>query len=323
MVMHKFKLIYNPHAGDKRRIISNLTARPITLEEIKQLLNQYQVKADFFPTRGPGHATKLAQAAQQEGYQTVIVAGGDGTVGETISGLIGSGVNLGIIPLGSFMNVARMLAIPPDIEKAIEIIKIGRTRKIDVGAVTILGGKKLINPHYFIESAGLGLQAQLYQNFLEIERGHKAGLLKIFKTIFDYYKHRVRIVMDQQQIETRASLVTISNGPFGGAALKIAPKAKLNDHRLTISLFRMSKFELVQYFLRVISLCKTSHPKITTYQSKIVSIESKTPRLVHLDARIYGHTPVEFSIVPNALRVIMGFPKAGDSALVKRTYLQA
>jgi diacylglycerol kinase family enzyme len=155
-----------------------------------------------------------------------------------------------------------------------------------------------------------------------MERGYLKALLKIVKSFFDYYGHRALIYLDDQKIETKATLVTISNGPFTGANLPLAPKAKLNDHMLTLRIFRMSKFELFKYFLKAIRLGKTYSSKITTYQCKKVRIESKTPRLIHADARLFGETPVEFSIVPNALNVITNFPKKGESALVKRTFLE-
>jgi diacylglycerol kinase family enzyme len=63
-------------------------------------------------------------------------------------------------------------------------------------------------------------------------------------------------------------------------------------------------------------------PKIETHQGNTVKILTKVKRMVHADARLFGETPVELEIVPNALQVITGFPKPGDQpALVKRTYL--
>jgi diacylglycerol kinase (ATP) len=318
----QIKLIYNPHAGTKRRILPNPHKDQTSLEDIKELLEQYEFQVDLAPTKAPSHATTLAKEAINEGYKVVVAAGGDGTVGEVANGLVNSDVTLGIIPLGSFMNVAKMLSLPLEIEKAVQLLKIGLIRKIDVGSVTRIGGEKLDQPYYFLESAGLGLEAQLHEYIVEWEKGNPGAFFKVIKSFFDYYGHRALIHVDNQKVETKATLVTVSNGPYTGANLPLAPQAKLNDHKLSVRIFRMTKIELVKYFLRAIRIGKTYNPKITTLQGKKVRIETRTPRLVHADARLFGKTPVEFNIVPNALNVITGFPKKGESSLVKRTYLE-
>lgn len=317
----RVKLIYNPNAGKKRRILHHTET---TLEEIKEVLRQYQILADFVPTKYEGHATILAKKSIEEGYRMVIAAGGDGTIGEVANGLIGSDVTLGILPLGTFMNISRMLSVPSDLEKAVALIKIGRTRKIDVGMVVRIGGEKLSEPHYFLENAGLGMEAQLHEDFYRVEHYGIKEIFKIFGTVFDFYGHKARIELDNKTvIETRAPAITISNGPFTGAALPIAPKARLNDHRLTVSIYKMGKWGLIRHFLDLMRWkTKGIYSRVDTYKAKKVKIVTKVPRLVHADARLFDTTPVEFRIFPNALNVISGFPKAVElKSLEKRTYL--
>ncbi len=314
------KLIYNPHAGMKRKLVN--AGVQVSLEDIKSVIKQYQITADYFPTNGPGHATTLAKNAIKEGYKTVLVAGGDGTAGEAANGLVNSDIPLGIIPMGSVMNIARMLSIPNDLEKAVELIKIGRIRKIDVGAVIKMGEDKLNTPYFFLESAGIGLEAHLHEYVMEMERGDKKAFFKIFKTWIDYYSHSAKITIDNRVINTKSMLIAVSNGPYTGTAIPLAPDAKLNDHRLTVSIFKMSKWELLKFFSKIFLGYKRDKRKVQTFQGKTVKIESSKERLVHADARLYGSTPVEFKIVPNALNVISGFPKeTEDNSLIKRTYL--
>lgn len=252
----------------------------------------------------------------------VIAAGGDGTVGEVANGLINTEIELGIIPLGSFMNIARMLSIPLDLEKAVMLIKIGRSRKIDMGSITKLGGEKLDQPYYFIESCGMGIEAELHKHVLQFERGEYKNALGVIKTLFSYYGHRAIITIDKQVIKTRATVVTISNGPFSGASIPLAPQARLNDHKLTVRFFKLSKLELMNYIWKAIRGQKSYPYRIETYQAKKVKVETKVERLVHADARLYGRTPVELKIIPSALNVITGFPEdKSDTALIKRTEL--
>lgn len=318
----KIAVIFNPHAGLKRKLLPNLHAVTVTLEDIKDLLEQYQLVADFFPTKYAGHATELAKEVVKKGYKTVIAAGGDGTVGEVANGLMDSNAALGVLPLGSYMNIGKMLSIPMDLEKAVMLIKIGRARKIDMGVVTKISGEKLSKPFYFIESAGIGLEAEFQQYWQQLEKGDLKALFKILKSFREWYGHHPKLIIDDQEVQPKLMMLTVSNGPYTGASIPIAPKAKLNDHKLTVTLFKMTKFELLKYILRTTKEGKTYfNRKIVTYQARKVQIITGNPRLVHVDARLFGETPIEIKIEPNALNVITGYPKEGETALVKRTYL--
>jgi len=316
----KAKFIYNPHAGRKRKL--NPLHANVTLEEIKILLEQYQIPVDYFPTKYAKHATKLAHESVKEKYKLVIAAGGDGTVGEVINGLVGTEMTVAILPLGTVMNVARMLSIPLELEKAVQLIKIARVRKIDVGSVTKLNGEKMEQPYYFLEQAGIGLDAIVHYYLSGFfDRKEYLNFLRIIKAFFAFYGHHARVYIDDQKTETHATLVTISNGPLGGPALELAPESKLNDHKLTVSLFKMTKWELTMHLISLFRKKPVKMKKIQTFKAEKVRIETKFVKMVHTDSRLFGETPVEFKIVANAINVITGFPRPGQSYLEKRTYL--
>lgn len=316
----EYILIYNPNAGSKRKIISK--QEDISFEDIKSLLDKYQIPVKFLPTKYAGHATELAKQYSKSDYKGILVAGGDGTVGEVANGMVGSDLPLGILPLGSVMNVARMLNIPFDLEKAVMLLKIGRTRKIDLGMVTLLDGEKMSKPYYFIESAGIGFEAQVHEEVLKIEKGNLKSFFRVFKIMLDYYEYPGIITIDDKVIKTRALVIIVSNGPLASVAVPLAPDSKLNDHHLTVSLFKMSKLEFISYFIRIIGKRKIiNSSKVETFTGKKIKIETNIERVVHADARLYGKTPVEFSANPSALTVVTGFPTTEDVSLVKRTIL--
>lgn len=312
------KVIYNPNAGKKRHPVGQ---NPITPQNIKDLLTKYQIPADFFPTKGPGEATTLAHQAKREHYDIVVAAGGDGTVSEVAAGLIGSDITLGILPLGSYMNITRMLAVPHDLEKAIMLLKIDRRRRIDVGKITLLSGVKPKSPLYFMENSSVGIEAELQDSVQKMEHWHYRAFLGSLKSLFDYYRHRVKIVLDDKTLKRLVTMVAVSNGQYTGAALNLAPKAKLNDHLLTVSVFQMSKKELFYYLLRLMKTGRTDSPKIFYYQSTKVAIYTHSPKPVHADGQVFGTTPVAYEILPNALEVITGFPESGGPTLEKQTPL--
>lgn len=315
----KAKLIYNPMAGKKRHL--NPLQRVVTLEYLRDLLDQYQIPVDYAPTKYVGHAIKLAKESVKEGYNLVIAAGGDGTVGEVINGLVGTKITLGILPLGSVMNNARMLAIPLDIEKAIQLLKIRRERKIDVGVITKLSGEK-IDPFYFTEQAGIGMDAVMHEfvsSFFDKKR--YGNIFRIIKTFLNFSSDIVSVYANDGKIKSSASLVIVANGPIWGPGLSLSPRTKLNDHQLTVSLYEMGKIELLRHILSLALGKKPQYRNVKSFETNKVRIESKYFKMVHADSRIYGETPVEFSIYPNALSVITGFPKEGESSFKKRTYL--
>lgn len=318
MIIKPVKLIYNPNAGKKRHPVG---ASPITIDLIKALFNKYQIPVDLFPTKGPGDANRLAQQAKRQKYDVVIAAGGDGTVSEVANGLVGSNIALGILPTGSIMNTVHMLAIPHDLEKAVMLFKIDRRRKIDVGMITLLNGVKPKSAIYFLENSSVGIEAELMDSALKMEHGHYRAFLGSLKSAIDYYRHRVKIVLDDKTLERRVTMVSVSNGNFSGVALQLAPKARLNDHRLNVSVFEMSKKELLYYFLKFKGTGRTSSPKISHYQSTKVAIYTRLPKPVHVDAQVFGTTPVAYEILPNALTVITGFPESDEPSLEKRTIL--
>jgi diacylglycerol kinase (ATP) len=310
------RLIFNPNAGQKR----NLGKEGTNLEEITGLLDQYQIPVDPTPTKKAGDATVLAKEAAKLGYKTVLVAGGDGSVGEAANGLAGTEVNLGIIPIGTFMNTASMLSIPLELEKAIELIKIGRTRKIDLGVLEKQNGKKG-EKYYFIESAGVGLEAKIHRHVWKLERGNKKAILGFIRDMFKYSRFNARIELDDNNLEVKTHMITVSNGPLSGASLTLAPGAKLNDHELTVSIYMMNKFEILNFFAKIFKNSKFFHPDVLTFKTKRARIETDPVTRIHADATFYNETPVGFSVWPNALNVISGFPKDHEQSLIKRTSL--
>jgi YegS/Rv2252/BmrU family lipid kinase len=310
-------VIFNPNAGKKKHPIGGNN----TLDEIKRLMDKYQIPADFFVTKGPGDATKLVREANNKTYEIIVSAGGDGTVSEVASGLIGRDFTLGILPLGTYMNITQMLSIPFDLEKAVMLLKIGRTREIDVGQITMLNGVKPRQSLYFMENSSVGFEAELQEaTMLYDKRKFLPLLIKLYR-IKDYFQHKVKIIMDDQEVEDKATMVSVSNGQYTGASMKLAPTAKLNDHILNISVFHMSKIELFFYFIKLISHGKSFSSKITRYQSNSVEIRTVHPKPMHADGYIFGQTPVAYKILPSALNVITGFPDLGNKALKKRNQL--
>ena len=232
----------------------------------------------------------------------MIAAGGDGTVEEVAEGLIGTDVQLGILPLGSVMNIARMLGIPRELEAAAEVIKDRRVARIDIGRAATSGKSA-----YFIEAAGIGIDAACFAYFNQIDGGNWRSLRPLITFMWRYRPRRLTLRIDGQVYRFRAMMVTIANGPYVGAALTVAPDAKLDDHRFDVEVFtRFGKFELLRHLLSIAWGRRSYNPKVQHFQARTVEVFPDTPMMVHADSNPLATTPARFEVLPAALAVVVG-----------------
>jgi len=307
--MH-IKLIVNPQAGRK----GGLTTNSATLDDVRAALAAYGIAPDVEETRGPGHATDLARAAALAGYDSIIAAGGDGTAREAAIGLLGSGVPLGVMPLGSFMNVARMLGIPRDPPGAAGVIAGGAVAALDVGRA---------GQTYFLEAAGVGIDAALFRYTNQLDQGRWAALAHAARVAVSYRPRRVVIQLDWWTVEMDALMVTVANGPYCGASFSVAPGAVADDHQFDVRVYGpMSKWSLLRRLLHAyptnptptaypleptspVSDTHTSAGRVYSFKARDVRISAPRPLPGHADSLSIGDTPLRFSLMPGALSVFV------------------
>src|SRR5262249_20338323 len=152
------RLIINPKAGHKLGLPTNVGR----VELVEQALAAAGIHVQIEPTLRPKHATELARQAVRDGCRLVIGAGGGGTACETGEGLADSETALGIMPMGSIMNIGRTLCIPRDLRQAAHVIAAGRVLAMDAGRVA---------GRYFLEAGGVGLAAGLFGYFEQVDTG--------------------------------------------------------------------------------------------------------------------------------------------------------
>lgn len=221
-------LIFNPNAGQKLGLSTNAAGA----DEVQAALRGEDISFEPQPTERAGHATELARRAVEEARSLVIAAGGDGTVNEVAQGLAGSDTILGVMPLGTIMNVARTLWIPRDLALAARTLAEGKVLAMDMG-------KR--GDSYFLEAAGVGLDAGLFGYFERMEEG--ASRLASVRAAFRFMRQlgtpRLTVEYDNGgRIEARAPMVSVANGPYVGAAYAIAPGARIDDGLLDVVVFR-------------------------------------------------------------------------------------
>lgn len=166
-------------------------------------------------------------AAMSGNYDLVIAAGGDGTVEAVARGLLKTRVPLGIIPLGTFNNVATSLRIPTDLRKACRLIATGATRPLDVGLARTADHR---NERPFLEISAVGLGAIAGKIGQDIQKGRWAPALSEVPTAVEMASVPMRVRLDgRETLSVRSLLVTVSVSPRAGAGLQLAPRARMDD----------------------------------------------------------------------------------------------
>ena len=281
-------LIYNPAAGKR-------TAEDGDLAECVRLL----LAAGFdIETRQTGaeHPTsaELAKGAIAEGFSAVIVAGGDGTVAPAAEALLDSPITLGILPFGSFMNVAKGLGIPLEPIDAARLIAERKAKRCDVGEVE----KKV-----FFETCGIGLDADAFGAARLVERGRWAGAWRRLVRWATASPHRIEITIDGRTARYEVLQVLIVNSPYYAWALPVVPRADMTDGALDVALFpRMGRRDLIRSLVEIWLRGQPGTPP-RTQRGKVIEITSSERIPVHADGQIAGQLPVTVRCRAGALRV--------------------
>jgi YegS/Rv2252/BmrU family lipid kinase len=216
--MKNIAFIVNPISGTK--------AKNRVAKLIRELLDTRQFAPTVVATEYAGHATQLAQHFAIEDYYAVVAVGGDGTVNEVASGLIGTNTALGIIPNGSGNGFARHLDISTRMNRAIEMLNSSEVINVDYG---------LVNDIPFFSTFGVGFDAVVAHDFADSSRGLKGYVQSIFKDLFQYKPETYHLEGEGIDLTTTAFLINFANAGQWGYDAYIAPKASVQDGWLDVA----------------------------------------------------------------------------------------
>jgi diacylglycerol kinase (ATP) len=270
--------------------------RTSVLGDLVAVLRWHGIEPDLLFTRaGTPLAPQVAEEAAR--YDLFLVWGGDGTVGDVATGLIGTGTPLGPLPAGTYNNIARALGLPPDPLAAARLLADARPRSMDVG---FAGGR------LFLEAAGVGLDAAVFPFGERLKARDLSALLPALLRLVRCRAAEMTLDLDDARgIRVRAPLVAIANGPFYGAGFTVAPEARWDDGRLTVRVFEDTGLPALAWYF--INAAWHRLPRQTTglsFRARRVRVSSREPLAVHADGRVVGATPMVFEAQAGALCVL-------------------
>jgi YegS/Rv2252/BmrU family lipid kinase len=256
-------------------------------------------QGEVFLTERQGHARELALAAVARGCRLVVAWGGDGTINEIGSALVGGPVPLAIIPSGSGNGLARDLAIPRQPERALALALSASPRAIDAGE---FGGR------IFFNLAGVGFDALIASCFDRDLRGGRglSGYVRVAaRELARYRPERYRVIVGGRTLTPTAMLITAANGSQFGNGMRIAPGARLDDGRLDLVVFEeTSRLRTVAALPRLFTGRASGARGLSITRVERAAIECDRPMLFHVDGEpVEGGTRLDIRVLPAAIRV--------------------
>lgn len=284
--------IINPAAGRVR--VAHIAGR------IERFFAGTGCDVSIQTTEFPEHAKWLVTEELDKGAEIIVAVGGDGTVNEVGSVIAGSGVPLGIIPMGSGNGLARHLKIPRNFNGALRTICRKKTLPIDVGSV---------NGHLFFCTSGLGFDAMVGHAF------EKSGSRKLYsyaksflRNILKYKPEQYEISVDGNVFREKAFILTLANASQYGSGAYISPEAEIDDGCLDVCIVR--DFPRIVFIPLVISsfLKRINRsPRILIIRGRDIAIRvpGQGSVRIHYDGEPgFARTPVYYRIVDQKLSVL-------------------
>lgn len=310
--MKKAGLIYNPMSGSRQG------RRMGQIEAAARVLRDAGVEVLLSDTRAPGSGGQQARDMVQAGCDTIFACGGDGTIHDLVQGLVGSRAALAVIPLGTANALAHDLRIPRSPAAAARAALYGRPQRIPLGKAeyTAEGGEH--RSRYFIVAFGAGADAHMFYRLdtaWKRRHGMKAYYAQALQMWLTHELPRFRVeYLDavgnrSEVIASQVLAVRISD--FGGVLRNLAPGAALSRPDLRVVLFKTrSRVAFLLYVTRTLLDVRWTVPGVELVDTSHLVCR---PASDGADARIYAETdgellsrlPVEVTVVPNALTLVV------------------
>ena len=223
-----------------------------------------------------GHAREITAQAVQDGIDVVVAIGGDGTVNEVGSSLVGTDTALAIVPCGSGNGLARHLRISMNASRALHVLNQGVVGKFDYCKV---------NGMPFFCTCGMGFDAEVSYKFSN--EGTRGFITYIKTALAEYIKYKPKqytIDIDGQQMQERAFVVACCNAAQYGNNAYIAPRATMQDGLIDVTVmhpFNIAQTPLIGARLFLRQLGHDHH--VSIYRGKRVVIEREQDDIMHVD----------------------------------------
>ena len=308
--MQKVALFYNPASGTRRE------RREQLVEEAAQILRAAGKDVYVDPTRGPGTAAAQVREALSRGCDTIVIAGGDGTINDALQGLAGGEACLGVIPMGTGNVLAHDLGLSHRPLQAARQLLEFQPKRIALGKIEFTGVNDERASRWFVAVAGVGGSAKL---MYDVHAG-----LKGRHGMIAYYFQMARLALFHPfagfQVEyrtpegithscTAVEVDAVRTTNFGGLMRRWAWGAELQRTDAQLVMFgSSSRSRFLHYTFGRMLGTKWRTPGVDLAYAKEVHCTVSTPGqriYAEADGEYIGHPPVKIEVVPKMLNLLM------------------
>jgi diacylglycerol kinase (ATP) len=299
----KIKILLNPY--------SNRWNSQKRWAEAESALRAAGLDFDLSVSEHADHLVDLAADAVKGGFSSLVIAGGDGSIGEVVNGAARGWdektvfpVTLGILPLGTANDLGDNVGIPRDLNAAAKVIAKRKSRGMDLGKC---------NERYFLNNSGAGLEPYVTTKQEKIKwiTGVPRYLVAALQGIMDKPSWQARLEWDGGAYEGPLSLVSIGNGYRTGGIFFMTPHADPFDGKLTfVHGYRPTRLGLFQALPRAMKRGEGSFVEMDgMYEIHCtrLKIHLDKPSPVHTDGELFDQwlTELEYKIFPTIVQVLV------------------
>lgn len=263
------------------------------------------------------HATELAVTAVKEGYRHIIVVGGDGTLHEVVNGLFiqkevaPTEVLVAVIGVGTGNDWVRTFGISQRYQDAVKAIADGYSFLQDVGVVSYEEAHYR-QSRYFANVAGVGLDAYVVRRIAHLKKKRRTSRWRyLWCTIRSFFKYKttgMKVWIDDKLVYNNL-LMSIAIGvcKYNGGGMQQLPDAVADDGMLDLSLIKPVHFWHIMFRFHYLfngGIYRIGH--ILQQRGQKIRIESSPEVTVEVDGEPLGETPLEFTVLSKAIRIVVG-----------------
>ena len=288
----KVRFIFNPHSGRNRK-------NPYLYDRAVDFIARHRLDGTIVTTERPRHATELARQAVADGCELVVAIGGDGTMNEVASALVGAPAIFGLIPCGSGNGLGRHLGIPGPGHGAFQALLNGRPLPIDTG---------IVNGFAFFNAMGLGFEADIAMRFSRLTSRGLAGYFRVgVPSFLSHQPEDVTVHHAGGTARLRAFTLAIMNSDQYGNDARIAPGAKTNDGRFElVSMPQVGLLGACGMLYRLGTDTFDQVKAVTRLSGAEFVIERSKPDWIHTDGEPRATTSrLEITLKPESLRIMV------------------
>ncbi len=288
----KVRFIFNPCSGSNRK-------NPYLRDRAVDFIAHHGLDGTVVPTERPRHATELARQAVADGCELVVAIGGDGTMNEVASGLVGTPAIFGLIPCGSGNGLGRHLGIHQAGHGAFRTLVEGRSMSIDTG---------LVNGFPFFNAMGLGFESDIAVRFSRLTSRGLTGYFRVgVPAFFSHHPEQLVIHHAGATVQLKAFTLAVMNSDQYGNDARVAPGARMDDGRFElISVPQVGFLSACTMLYRLGTDTFDQVEAVTRLSGSEFVIERSKPGWIHTDGEPRATTArLEISLKPHSLRIMV------------------